>query len=246
MLVTDFMTNHKDNEEEEEEESEDFEQVGNQELEDTEGLNLKETEENKSNEYVLANTVQGNFKSYIRYEIKKAQEGRRLQGMIGNPTEQEFVGMVWEKLITNCSVTVQNVYNPIQIFGLDLANLRGKTTRTKLEHVRVDYVKIPRDFIKMHKYVMLVADVLFIKRLPFLVISLRGISLIKIEFLPSWSAKPLALTLDRVIRVYGAAGFIVQVALMDMEFYKLKDVLPNITIYTTAAREHVGEIERKI
>ncbi len=46
--------------------------------------------------------------------------------------------------------------------------------------------------------------------------------------------------------MYGGAGFIVQVALMDMEFEKLKDILPNITINTTAAREHVGEIERKI
>jgi hypothetical protein len=72
MLVMDGMTDHKDNEEEEEEVSKDFEhvenmtdhedngkeeeeeskgfkQVGNQELEDNEGLNLKETEENKSN-----------------------------------------------------------------------------------------------------------------------------------------------------------------------------------------------------
>ncbi len=74
MLVTDGMTNHKDNEEEEEEgESEDFEQVGNQELEDTEGINLKETKENKSNEYVLVNTVQGNdFKGFTRHKIKKA------------------------------------------------------------------------------------------------------------------------------------------------------------------------------
>ena len=46
--------------------------------------------------------------------------------------------------------------------------------------------------------------------------------------------------------MYGVAGFIVQVALMDVEFEKLKDVLPNITINTTAAREHVGEIKRKI
>ncbi len=125
MLVTDGMTNHKDNkeeeeevskdfeqvenmtdhedeEEEEEEVSEDFEQVGNQELEDTEGLNLKETEENKSNEYVSVNTVQGNFEGYTRHEIKKAQKARRLQGMIWNPTEQEFAGMVHEKLIINC------------------------------------------------------------------------------------------------------------------------------------------------
>ncbi len=128
---------------------------------------------------------------------------------------------------------------------MDLANLRGKTTRTKPEHVRVDYVKIPWDFIKMHKYVMLVADVLFVKGLPFLVTSLRGISLITIEFVALRTAKHLAFTLEQVIRVYGVAGFIVQAALMDMEFEKLKDVLPNIMINTTAAREHVGEIERK-
>jgi hypothetical protein len=67
-----------------------------------------------------------------------------------------------------------------------------------------------------------------------------------IEFLPLQNTKCLALTLEQVIRVYGVAGFIVQVALMDMEFENLKDVLPNIMINTTASRERIGEIERKI
>jgi hypothetical protein len=93
---------------------------------------------------------------------------------------------------------------------------------------------------------MLVADVSFINSLPLLVTSSRGISLMTIEFLPSRTAKCLALTLEQVIRVYGVARFIVPVALMDMEFEKLKDVLLNIMINTTAAKEHVGEIERKI
>jgi hypothetical protein len=56
----------------------------------------------------------------------------------------------------------------------------------------------------------------------------------------------LALTPYQAIRVYGGAGIIVQVALMDMEFEQLKDVLPSITINTTAAREHVGESKREI
>jgi hypothetical protein len=37
-----------------------------------------------------------------------------------------------------------------------------------------------------------------------------------------------------------------QTALMDMEFDKLKGKLPNVILNTTAAQEHVGEIERKI
>ena len=81
--------------------------------------------------------------------------------------------------------TVQDVHNTNWIFGPDLANLREKTTRKKPENVRVDYVKIPRDIINMHKYVTLVAYVMFVNGLPFLVTSSRGISFVTIEYLPS-------------------------------------------------------------
>ena len=87
--------------------------------------------------------------------------------MVGNPTDKEFKGMVCEKLITNCPVTVQDVENASHIFGPDLANLRGKTIRTKPEHVRIEYVQIPWDFVELHKYVTLVADVMFRKACHF-------------------------------------------------------------------------------
>jgi hypothetical protein len=179
----------------------------------------------------------GNLEGYTRHEIGKAKEARRLQGMIGNPTEKELKGMVREKLIANGPVTVQDVHNANRIFGPDLANLRGKTTRKKPEHVRVDYVEISRDLVDMHKYVTLVADVMFVNGLPFLVTSSRGISLVTIEYLPSRTAKRLALT---------RGGFVVQTMMMDMEFEKIVDLLPNVTVNTMAAREHLGEIERKI
>jgi hypothetical protein len=84
--------------------------------------------------------------------------------------------MVHEKLLANCPVTVQDVNNAHHIYGQDLANIRGKTTRRKPEHVQVDYVQIPRDFVKMHKYVTLAADVMFVNGLPFLITLSRGIS----------------------------------------------------------------------
>ena len=133
---------------------------------------------------VTVNTVRENFEGYTKHNLEKAKEARRLQGMVGNPTEHEFVGMVREKLIANCPITVRDVDNANRIFGPDLANLRGKTTRTKPDRVRVEYVEIPRDFVKLHKHVMLVADVMFVNGLPFLVTSSRGISLVTIEYLP--------------------------------------------------------------
>lgn len=166
--------------------------------------------------------------------------------MIGNPTDREYAGIVHEKLITNCPVTVHDINNANCIFGPDLANLRGRTTRTKPEHVRVEIIQIPRDIVQLHKHVMLVADIMFINGLPFLVTSLRGISLVTIEYLPSRTAKHLVHLLERLRAIYATAGFIVQVVMMVMEFEKLKELKSNLTLNTTAACEHVGKIKRKI
>jgi hypothetical protein len=118
--------------------------------------------------------------------------------------------------------------------------------RTKPENLCIKYAHIPWDFVELHKYVMLVADVMFVNGLPFLVTSLRGISLVTVEYLKPRTAKKLVHTLKRVVCIYEMAGFIVQTALMGMEFEKLKYKLPNVILNTTAAQEHVGEIERKI
>ena len=48
----------------------------------------------------------------------------------------------------------------------------------------------------------------------------------------------------KVISLYARGGFIVNLALMDKEFDKVQEHLPFLQINTTAAREHVGEIER--
>jgi hypothetical protein len=56
---------------------------------------------------MLVNIVRDNFKGHTKHDIAKAREAQRLQGMVGNLTDKEFKGMVREKLITNCPITVQ-------------------------------------------------------------------------------------------------------------------------------------------
>jgi hypothetical protein len=70
----------------------------------------------------MVNTMRGNLEGYTKHDIKKVQEARRLQGMVGNPTERIFKEMVHEKLIANFPVTVRNIQSAHQIFGPDLAN----------------------------------------------------------------------------------------------------------------------------
>jgi hypothetical protein len=139
------------------------------------GLHYHSTSKDDSNfECMLVNTVRDNFEGYTKHNIAKAKEAQRLQGIVGNPTDKEFKGMVCEKLIiiTNCPVTVQDIENANHIFGPDLANLRGEMIITNPEHVRIEYVQIPWDFVELHKYATLLADVMFVNGLQFLVTTL--------------------------------------------------------------------------
>jgi hypothetical protein len=58
------------------------------------------SDENSNIGMMLVNTVRGNFEGYTCHDIERAKEARRIQGMIANPTEKEFAGMVHEKLLT--------------------------------------------------------------------------------------------------------------------------------------------------
>ncbi len=90
------------------------------------GLYYHDVSDPNSNvELMLIDTVSKNFQEYTRQEVEMAREVRRIQGMITNPTKKEFVGMVREKLLTNCPITVRDTDNTNQIFRHNLANLRG-------------------------------------------------------------------------------------------------------------------------
>ena len=116
--------------------------------------------------------------------------------------------------------------------------------RRKPERVDTEIIKIPRDFYALHHFVTLTADVMFVNGIPFLTTLSRKIQLRTAEFLPSRTASQLSKSLKKVMRLYYRGGFNVRVILMDMKFVKLADEFDVVEINTTAAREHVGEIER--
>ncbi len=81
------------------------------------GLHYHDVSDPSSNvELMLVNTVMENFEGYTRHDVKRAREAQRIQGMIANPTKREFSGMVREKLLTNCPITIRKVENANEIF----------------------------------------------------------------------------------------------------------------------------------
>jgi hypothetical protein len=59
-------------------------------------------------------------------------------------------------------------------------------------------------------------------------------------------AKQLAAGITRMMDLYAHGGFQVGTVLMNNEFKKLRNLVPILTVNTTAAKEHVPEVERKI
>ena len=210
------------------------------------GLHYIDLRENNNIEKVLINTVESNIEGFTRKEVDGARKARDLQMMLGHPSNQDFRSIVHANLIANCPISENDITNAEAIFGKNLAGIRGKTTRRKPERVRTDYVRIPKEFIEMHRSVTLMADVMFVNKIAFLVTFSRGIGLITVEHLPTRNAGQLARNLVKVSMLYNRAGFKIQTILMDMEFDKVKPLLPHVIVNTSAAREHVGEVERKI
>jgi len=58
-------------------------------------INLDEHFENDA--VMLLQTIQGNYKGYTRRKVEMAREARKLQGMIGHPSEAEFNKMAKNK-----------------------------------------------------------------------------------------------------------------------------------------------------
>ena len=88
------------------------------------------------------------------------------------------------------------------------------------------------------------ADSMFVNKLPFLTTMSPDSRFGTAEHVPSCTAKQLAKSLMKVVKVYAAGGFVVRNVLMDREFEKIKPEMTMVNINISAAREHVGEIER--
>ena len=192
------------------------------------GLHYLDMDRGEESAVTLVTTVQDNLQGYSKKQVEGAKKARELQAMVGHPSTRDFEKMVHANLIANCPITENNIAITNAIFGGYLAGIRGKTTRRKPEQVKTDDVKIPREFMTVHKFVTLIADVIFVNNLAFVVTFARGIGLITVEFTPTHTATQLAHNLNKVIQLYEQAGFKIQIILMGMKFDKVVPELPNV------------------
>ena len=166
------------------------------------GLHALNLRENPEAAFILVNDVElafdspvqtnrQNYEGFTKKPIEQAVAARRLMGMIGPPSEQDFQGLVRLNLLKDCPITNTDIIHAHKFFGPDLANISGKMVRRKPEQVNTDHVDIPCAIIDVHSRVTLVAEVMFVNRVSFLVSASRNINLITIEHAPHRTATKL-------------------------------------------------------
>ena len=93
---------------------------------------------------------------------------------------------------------------------------------------------------------MLTEDIISTNGKNFMIPPVRKIIFFTVENIPIRTAGHLTKGLNKVIKLCGRGGLIIHTIFMDMNFEKMADMLVKIEARITAAREHVGEVERKI
>ncbi len=161
------------------------------------------------------------------------------QAMPGHPSNAQFQAMGRSNTIKNCPIKPKHIANANSIFRPIIAGVRGITTRCKPSQVEAAPGRIPNDFHHLQKFVVLTANVAFLSTL------FQKLRLATVEQLPTGTACQQESSLTKIVRLYAHTGFI-KVVMMDQKFNKIKDEINMVKMNTTAARKHVGKIERFI
>jgi hypothetical protein len=80
---------------------------------------------------------------------------------------KDFKWVIRSNQIKDCPVKIQDIDVAMKIWGENIAALKGKTTWRKTHPVAREYVKVPKELLKLHKEIFLTTDIFFVNNIPF-------------------------------------------------------------------------------
>jgi hypothetical protein len=116
--------------------------------------------------------------------------------------------------------------------------------------VAKDFVKVPKDLLKLHRDVTLTADIFFVNKIPFFLTLSRKISFTAVNHLSDRTTKTIFKAYEEIHKFYLNRGFHITKIHVDNEFAPLQVLIQSMPggpkVNLTSANEHVPEIERRI
>jgi hypothetical protein len=114
-------------------------------------------------ESILVTTVTENESKFSKREVSAARTARAFQKRLGYVSTESAIDLIKSGNILNVPVTEQDLLRADAIYGKDIAALKGKSVKTKVDAVHFDRV-----FEPLIKHQVLHADIMFIDGKPFL------------------------------------------------------------------------------
>jgi hypothetical protein len=99
---------------------------------------------------------------------KRADDARTLMHILAYPTAKDMKAVLKMNSIKDCPVTEQDFDLAVQIYGPDMASLKGKATRRKPSQVVEEVVSLPAELINAQRDVVLSIDTTFVNGMAFL------------------------------------------------------------------------------
>jgi hypothetical protein len=201
--------------------------------------------------------VEGIKRNFSRREIDQANEAQRLYVILGRLSQKAFKYIIKRGKLINNQVTVQDFKNALQIYGVELGVLKGKTTRSKADPIKVQFFDVPEP-----KNIVLSVDLMYFTGLIFLTMVSRNIRFFTATLLIDRKKKTIMDALKQVLKIYQGKGHKIQNVefseedekgdpihslIANNKFQSLKDNIEGmgIKVNIVSKNEHAPEVERQ-
>jgi hypothetical protein len=194
----------------------------------------------------LITTVSNNEADYSTREVKAAQNARTLSRRLGYATPRDLIKMINNGTLLNCPVTTADVLRAENIYGRDIAALKGKTTRRSSTPISEGEKLV----VQVRANQDLHIDIMFIDGLPFLLSKSKPLELLQVTDLRGKrTAAALQRAFDEHMSNYKNAGYTVVRVFTDGEtgVEAIRDHIKSKAEYNPVGPEqHVPVIERAV
>jgi hypothetical protein len=204
----------------------------------------------KEHHMTFVNTVSENNTGFTKRQIKCAEIAQNLYKTLSYPSMKDFKLVIRSNQIKDCPVTIQDIDFAMNIWGKNIAALKGKTTQRKTHPVARDFVKVTKELFKLHKEVFLKTDIFFVNKIPFFLTLSRNICFTAVNHLADKTVPQIFKAFKEMYQYYLQRGFHITTVHADGEFAPLKtliEAMPSGPMVSLASdNEHVAEIEGRI
>jgi hypothetical protein len=198
--------------------------------------------------YSNLQTIAHNKTKFTTRQIEAADAARKLYRLLGRPGHSRFLSVLRDNQILNCPLTVDDAQRAEQIYGRDVAFLKGKTTASPAKDHLLDFspVSLPPELLCLHPNVTLCYDLFYVLGIGFSLSTSRNIRYLSCHYIADRTKPNLKKCIAADLAVYRTRGFTPTNIHADGEFSTLQPDFPDVQFTICAAEDHVPEIERAI